>query len=78
VFTEGVRDRRRSATRDEILVAAWSIVRAGGLSALSMRDLGTRVGMTAGALYRYFPSKMDIYDALFAEGHWDEPFVVVQ
>ncbi len=43
-----------------------------------MRDLGTRVGMTAGALYRYFPSKMDIYDALFAEGHWDEPFVVVQ
>jgi AcrR family transcriptional regulator len=69
VFTNGVRDRRRSATRDEILAAAWSVVRAEGLSALSMRDLGTRVGMTAGALYRYFPSKMDIYDALFAEGH---------
>lgn len=69
MFTEGVRDRRRSATRDEILAAAWSVIRADGLSALSMRDLGKRVGMTAGALYRYFPSKMDIYDALFAQGH---------
>lgn len=34
-----------------------------------MRELAKRVGVTAGALYRYFPSKMDIYDALFAEGH---------
>jgi AcrR family transcriptional regulator len=69
VFTESVRERRRAATKDEILAAAWTMVRADGLSALSMRDLGKRVGMTAGALYRYFPSKMHIYDALFADGH---------
>jgi AcrR family transcriptional regulator len=69
MFTESVRERRRAATTEEILAAAWAMVRADGLSALSMRDLGKRVGMTAGALYRYFPSKMHIYDALFAEGH---------
>lgn len=60
---------RRAATRDEILAAAWAIVRAEGFAGLAMRELGRRVGLTAGALYRYFPSKMHIYDALFAEGH---------
>jgi AcrR family transcriptional regulator len=69
MFTESVRDRRRAATSEDILTAAWEIVRAEGLSALSMRDLGQRVGMTAAAIYRYFPSKMHIYDGLFAEGH---------
>lgn len=44
-------------------------MRADGLAALSMRKLAQSVGMTAGALYRYFASKMDIYDALFIEGH---------
>lgn len=69
MFTTSPRARRRDATRQEILASAWTIARADGLAALAMRELGSSVGMTAGALYRYFPSKMDIYDALFAEGH---------
>lgn len=69
MFTEVARDRRRAATREDILASAWTIVRADGFAGLGMRELGRSVGMTAGALYRYFPSKMHIYDALFAESH---------
>lgn len=65
-----LRDRRAeryAATRREILDAAWDLVRANGLGALAMRDLGARVGMRAQSLYGYFPSKFAIYDAMFAE-----------
>ncbi len=34
-----------------------------------MRDLGERVGLHASSIYQYFPSKHDIYDALFELGH---------
>ena len=67
-----VRDRRAerfAATRREIIDAAWDLVRANGLGALAMRDLGARVGMRAQSLYAYFPSKFAIYDALFAESN---------
>jgi AcrR family transcriptional regulator len=64
-----VRDRRaerNAATRAEILDAAWTLVRAQGLAVLSMRELGASVGMRAQSLYVYFPSKLAIYDAMFA------------
>jgi AcrR family transcriptional regulator len=67
-----VRDRqaeRRQATEAEILEAAWDLVREQGLAALSLRELGARVGMRAQSLYVYFPSKNAIYDAMFAEGN---------
>lgn len=67
-----VRDRRAertAATRREILDAAWELVRAEGLASLTMRDLGTRVGMRAQSLYGYFASKHAIYDAMFADGN---------
>lgn len=64
-----LRDRRAervAATRQEILDAAWELAREQGLGALSMRDLGAQVGMRAQSLYGYFPSKLAIYDAMFA------------
>jgi AcrR family transcriptional regulator len=61
-------DRRRAATRQEILAAAWELCREGGLSALSLRELASRVGMRAPSLYSYFSSKDAIYDAMFAQG----------
>lgn len=63
------RAERNAATRREILDAAWEVIRAEGLAALSMRDLGARVGMRAQSLYGYFPSKFAIYDAMFAESN---------
>jgi len=67
-----MRDRRaerREATKTEILDAAWELVRAEGLAALSLRDLARRVGMQAPSLYSYFDSKHAIYDAMFVQGN---------
>lgn len=62
-------DRRRDATRDGILDAAWQICRRDGLGALSLRDLGRQVGLKASSLYAYFDSKSAIYDAMFRQGY---------
>jgi AcrR family transcriptional regulator len=62
-------EARRNAVRNEILDAAWELVREQGLSGLRMRDLGARVGMRAQSLYGYFDSKFAIYDAMFAQGY---------
>ena len=63
-----VRSRKREWTRAQILAAAWDMVRSDGIASLSMRDLAARVGMRAPSLYTYFPSKNDLYDAMYAEG----------
>jgi AcrR family transcriptional regulator len=63
------RAARRAATRAEILDAARALMAERGLAALSLRDLGERVGMRAQSLYSYVDSKHDIYDALFRQGY---------
>jgi AcrR family transcriptional regulator len=68
----GRRDRRRDrheATKREILGAAWSMVRADGLAALSLRALAHAVDMEPQSLYTYFESKNAIYDRMFADGN---------
>jgi AcrR family transcriptional regulator len=60
---------RNAATRREILDAAWAIAREDGLAAITMRDLGARVGMRAQSLYGYYAAKHAIYDAMFADAH---------
>lgn len=49
-------DRRRR----EILAAASRLFRARGLHATGMREIAAALGMTAGNLYYYFPSKQDL------------------
>jgi AcrR family transcriptional regulator len=66
--TKDRRAERHEATKAEIVDAAWDIVRAEGLAALSLRDVAKRVGMQAPSLYQYFDSKHAIYDAMFAQG----------
>jgi AcrR family transcriptional regulator len=63
------RDRRRAATKAEIVEAAWQLARENGLTGVSMRDLGGAVGMSAQSIYSYFTTKNDIYDAMFADGN---------
>ena len=69
MFELGPRARRRQATIDEVLAAAREAAGQHGLTSVSMRELGARVGLHASSLYQYFPSKDAIYDALFAQGH---------
>jgi len=59
----------RQRTRAEILDAAWEQCRRGGLASLNLRALGAAVGMKAPSLYTHFSSKMEIYDAMFAQGY---------
>jgi AcrR family transcriptional regulator len=71
---EANRDRlaeRRSATRREILDAAWQIARERGLAQVTLRDVAQSVGMRAPSLYSHFGSKNAIYDAMFADA-WTE------
>lgn len=66
------RDRRRArheATKQEILDTAWSMVRADGLAALTLRALARAVDMEPQSLYTYFASKSALYDRMFADGN---------
>jgi AcrR family transcriptional regulator len=66
------RDRRHArhqATKQEILDAAWKMVRDDGVNALSLRALARVVDMEPQSLYTYFASKHSVYDHLFADGN---------
>jgi AcrR family transcriptional regulator len=66
------RDRRHArhqATKREILETAWTMVRADGVNALSLRALARAVDMEPQSLYTYFASKHSLYDHLFADGN---------
>ncbi|MDQ4096145.1 MAG: TetR/AcrR family transcriptional regulator [Actinomycetota bacterium] len=58
--------RRRQETISEIVDAAWTQAADVGVGQISLRRLADDVGMRAPSLYEYFPSKLALYDALFA------------
>jgi AcrR family transcriptional regulator len=62
------RQQRRGAKLAVILDAAWTLARRDGLAAVSLRDLADAVGLRQPSLYVYFDSKLDLYDAMFADG----------
>ncbi|TWD83341.1 TetR family transcriptional regulator [Kribbella amoyensis] len=63
----GWREARREGARAAVLAAAWELVREDGLTALSLRELAKRAGITTPTVYAYFESKNAIVDAMFAE-----------
>lgn len=67
--TPGPRERRRDATRAEILATAWRLAERDGIGALSLREIARECGMRAPSLYNYFPSKAAIHDAMFTAGY---------
>jgi AcrR family transcriptional regulator len=56
--------RRKPLTADRIVEAAIGIVDREGLDALSMRRLGAALGVEAMSLYRHFPSKAVLLEAV--------------
>jgi AcrR family transcriptional regulator len=67
-LTTSVSDRR-AQRRGEILAAAWDIAGESGLSAVSLHEVARRVGIRQPSLYGYFNSKLDLYDAMFAQAY---------
>ena len=61
------RQRNRREMTDGILAIARDIMRESGVAALSLSEVARRLQVTTAALYRYFPSKAALYDALFRE-----------
>jgi AcrR family transcriptional regulator len=61
---DGEQNRRRALTRDRVVAEALAIICADGASALSMRALGTRLGVVPAALYRHVTSKEQLYDLI--------------
>ncbi|BCB82249.1 hypothetical protein Pflav_086590 [Phytohabitans flavus] len=65
------RERLRSATVSEIKEGARRLLVTGGPQAISLRQIAREMGMTAPAIYRYFPSLEALVTAL-AEDLWNE------
>ena len=61
------RDRRRLATRAEILSAARELLLEVGPEGLSLRQVARRADFSPAALYTYFPNKDSLVASLFAE-----------
>jgi len=62
------RARRRQETIREILDIARDVMAEEGVNGLSLAEVARRLGVQPPSLYKYFPSLMAIYDALFLEG----------
>jgi AcrR family transcriptional regulator len=59
------RARRRQETIDEILELAIDIMADEGAAGLTIAELARRLGVRPASIYKYFPSRMSIYDELF-------------
>ena len=55
-----VSEAHLAARRQQILEAAWRCFANQGFHATSMQDVFAESGLSAGAVYRYFPSKADL------------------
>jgi AcrR family transcriptional regulator len=60
--------RRRAAVMDEALDHAMDLMTTEGVGALSVSEVARRMGIRGPSLYKYFPSRHAMYDALFARG----------
>jgi AcrR family transcriptional regulator len=59
--------RRLAARHDAIIAAARAAASEGGMAAVQIAPVAQRAGIAAGTVYRYFPGKTDLVEALFAE-----------
>jgi AcrR family transcriptional regulator len=62
------RARNSAEMREAIVEVATEIIREKGSAALTLQEVARRIGISTPALYTYFASKMDLYDALYRRG----------
>jgi AcrR family transcriptional regulator len=63
----GRRAVRHARTKAAVLEAAWRLAEDDGVAGITLSRLAAQVDLTQPALYTYFASKNDLYDAMFAE-----------
>lgn len=54
-------ERRPDGTRDRLVRAAREVLERGGYAGASVIAIAERAGVSAGALYRHFPSKAELF-----------------
>jgi len=62
------RELRRRETVEEILAIAIDVMADDGVAGLSLSEVARRLGIKPPSLYKYFPSRLALYDRLFADG----------
>jgi AcrR family transcriptional regulator len=62
------RARRRRETIEEILDIAEAVMAEEGVNGLSLAEVARRLGVQPPSIYKYFPSLMAVYNALFLRG----------
>jgi TetR/AcrR family transcriptional regulator, transcriptional repressor of aconitase len=71
-----VNDDYLESRRRQIMEAAIACFARQGFHSTTMQDIVAETGLSAGAIYRYFPAKEDIVAAIAAEHHSREAAVV--
>lgn len=66
--SQPTRGPKPALSAEQIVAAAIEIADEDGLGAVTMHAVAERLGYTAMALYRYFPSKEALYDAIVDAG----------
>jgi len=60
-------DASLATTRERLVAAARHLLEEGGYAAASVQAIADRVGVSAGALYRHFPSKAQLFVEVFRD-----------
>lgn len=68
-------DGRRGDTRQRIIEAVWSVMADNGLSALTVRLVGQRAGVSHAMIHYYFANKDDLVLSVveYARAYWIHP-----
>jgi AcrR family transcriptional regulator len=71
--TQGTRGPKAGFTPNDVVRMAMQIADEEGLAAVTMHAVATRLGFTTMALYRYFPNKEALLDAVIDAGLGSPP-----
>jgi AcrR family transcriptional regulator len=58
-------EARKAATRERIVAAALAQLAEGGYASASVQAVAARAGVATGSVYRYFPSKSELFAEVF-------------
>ena len=71
--SQPTRGPKPGVTPDDVVQAAMQIADEDGLAAVTMNAVATRLGFTTMAIYRYFPNKETLFDAIVDAGMGPPP-----
>jgi AcrR family transcriptional regulator len=71
-------EARKAATRERIAASALDQVAEGGYASAGVHAVAARAGVAVGTVYRYFPSKADLFAEVFRRASQRELDVVTE